>query len=138
MAVALDANAIVGFLDRSDALHASAVEEIGKAVAADTLVTSAVTLAEILTGALVGHHDEDVVRDFFADLITEVVPVDAAVAEAAASLRSTGKLRMPDALVLATATTHPEIVALITGDEAVARAAPHELRIRAVTGALDG
>jgi len=134
VAVALDADAIIGFLDRSDRVHDSAVEEVGRAAAGDSLVASAVTLAEILTGALLGHHDEDVVRGFFGDLVAAVVPVDERVAEAAARLRSQSKLRMPDALVLATATVRPEVVALVTGDARIARAAPAELTVRVVKG----
>lgn len=134
MAVALDADAIIGFLDRSDALHDSAVEEIRGALGRDSLVASTVTLAEILTGALLGHHDEDVVRGFFGDLIAAVVPVDEQVAEGAARLRSQRNLRMPDALVLATASVRPEVVALITGDERIASAAPAELTVQLVEG----
>lgn len=130
MAVALDSDGIVGFLDRSDGLHGSAVKLIGEAAAQDSLVASAVTLAELLTGAIMGHHDEQVVRGFFADLITSVVPVDDEVAEAAALLRSRSKLRMPDAFVLATATVRPEISALITGDDRIAKAAGAELELR--------
>lgn len=135
MAVALNADAIIGFLDRSDALHVSATARIGEAATGDSLVASVVTYAETLTGALLGHHDEDVVRGFFGDLIAAVIPVDEEVAEAAALLRSRSKLRMPDALVLATATVRPEIVRLVTGDERIARAAPAELEVQLVEAA---
>lgn len=130
MAVAVDADAIVGFLDRSDALHGSAVKLIGEAATDDSLVASAVTLAELLTGAMLGHHDEQIVRGFFADLVASVIPVDEEVAETAAVLRSRSTLRMPDALVLATATARPEITALITGDEQIANAAGPDLQLR--------
>jgi predicted nucleic acid-binding protein len=135
VAVALDADAIIGFLDRSDALHGSAVEEVGKAAASDSLVTSAITLAEILTGALSGHHDEKVVRGFFGDLIATVMPVDEEVAEVAAQLRSQNTLRMPDALVLATASVEPDVAGLITGDERIAKAAGPGLTVHLLTGA---
>lgn len=130
MAVALDAEAIVGFLDRSDALHASAVRLIGEAAAESSLVASAVTLAELLTGAMLGHHDEQIVRGFFADLVASVIPVDEDVAEAAALLRAGSRLRMPDAIVLATAMARPDITALITGDDRIAKAAGSELEVR--------
>lgn len=130
MAVALDADAIVAFLDRSDALHAAAAERVGEAAAADALVASTVTFAEVLTGARLGHHDEDLVRGFFHDLVATLIAVDERVAEAAAELRSTTNLRMPDALVLATATVHKDVVALITGDERIARAAGATLAVR--------
>lgn len=130
MAVALDAHAIVGFLDRSDALHESATKLIGETVADDSLVASAVTLAELLTGAMLGHHDERILRGFFTELVASVVPIDAEVAEAAALLRSRSRLRMPDALVLATATMRPEVSALITGDDRIAKAGGRGLDIR--------
>lgn len=135
MAVALDSDAVVGFLDRSDALHEEAVELIGDAVAEDSLATSAVTLAELLTGAFLGHHDERIVRGFFDDLVAAVVPVDAEVAEAAARLRSCTKLRMPDALVLATAIVRPEITAMITGDAGIAKAAGEDIELRLLADA---
>jgi len=130
VAVALDADAIVAYLDRSDALHASAAERIGEAAAADSLVASTVTFAEVLTGARLGHHDEALVRGFFRDLVTTLIAVDERVAEAAAGLRSTANLRMPDALVLATATVGEDVVALITGDERIGRAAGGSLEVR--------
>lgn len=130
MAVALDADAIVGFLDRSDALHRSAVGLIGRAAARDSLSISAITLAEVLTGVRRGHHDETLVRGFFADLITAVIPVDEEVAETAARIRADTSLRMPDALVLATALVQRDVSALITGDVKLARAAESELEVQ--------
>jgi len=134
VAVALDADAIIGFLDRSDALHRSALELVGRAAAGDVLVTSAVTLAEVLTAARLGHHDEGLVRGFFDDLIGAVIPVDADVADAAAWLRSKNPLRMPDALVLATAMVQPDVAALITGAERLAKAPGPDLRVQLLEG----
>ena len=123
MAVALDADAVIGFLDRSDALHDSAAHEVGTRVLAarEPLIVSAITFAGVLTGALLGHREEGPVRGFFAELVSEVVPVDLEVAEAGARLRSRERLPMPDALMLASARLHPEISALITGDREIAR-----------------
>jgi predicted nucleic acid-binding protein len=136
VAVALDADAIIGFLDRSDALHDPAAKLVSEAASADTLVTSAVTVAEVLTGALLGHQDEELVRGFFSDLIATVIPVDNAIAEQAARLRSKHSLRMPDAIVLATATIHSDVAALITGDEQIAKAGKSSgLEIRLLKGA---
>jgi predicted nucleic acid-binding protein len=129
VAVALDADAIVGFLDRSDALHASAVELIGRAAARDSLAMSTITFAEVLTGVRLGHNDEALVRGFFADLITAVVPVDEQVAETATRIRAESGLRMPDALVLATALVEPDVRTLITGDAKLAKAAESELEV---------
>jgi len=95
--------AIVAFLDSRNVFHESSSETVGTAAAEQRLIASVVTYAELLTGAMLGHH-EAVVRGFFAELISEVVPVDLVVADRAASLRSEARaLRLPDALILATA-----------------------------------
>jgi hypothetical protein len=120
VAVVLDSDAVVGFLDREDALHNAADSAIRDLIREQRLLVSAVTYAEVLTGARLGHHDEDRVRGFFAQLISEVLPVDLAVADAAAELRSRlGSLRMPDALILATAETNPDVDLIVTGDTKV-------------------
>ena len=117
MAVVLDSDAVVGFLDRNDALHDAADAAIRNLVGRERLLVSVVTYAEVLTGARLGHHDEHQVRRFFSDLISEVLPVDTDVADVAADLRSRRKsLRMPDALILATAEIQPEVNLVLTGD----------------------
>lgn len=117
MAVVLDSDAVVGFLDRDDALHDAADAAIRDLVRGQRLLVSVVTYAEVLTGARLGHHDEGQVRGFFAQLISEVLPVDMTVADKAAEFRSRHKpLRMPDALIFATAATNPDVDLLVTGD----------------------
>lgn len=117
MAVVLDSDAVVGFLDGNDALHDAADTTIRKLVGKERLLVSVVTYAEVLTGAKLGHHDERQVRGFFSDLISEVLPVDVDVANMAADLRSRRKsLRMPDAMILATAEIQPEVSLVLTGD----------------------
>jgi predicted nucleic acid-binding protein len=122
VAVALDSDAVVGFLDSGDALHQAADSAI-REVAGDTpLVVSAVTYAEVLTGARLGHHDESVVMSFFSELISHVHPVDTEVADFAARLRAKHPfLRMPDALILATASVGPDTDLVITGDAGAAK-----------------
>ncbi len=122
MAVVLDSDAVVGFLDRDDALHEAADAAIRDLVREQRLLVSVITYAEVLTGAKLGHHDEDHVRGFFGQLISEVLPVDRTVADAAAGLRSRSKsLRMPDALIVATAETDPDADLIVTGDRQVTR-----------------
>jgi len=76
----------------------------------------------MLTGARLDRHDEKRVRGFFADLISEILPVDAKMADKAADLRAQRKsLRMPDALILATAELHPEVDLVVTGDQRAAK-----------------
>ena len=83
MAVVLDSDAVVGFLDKKDALHDAADAAIRELVREQRLLVSVVTYAEVLTGASLGHHDEGHVRGFFAQLISEVLPVDTTVADKA-------------------------------------------------------
>jgi predicted nucleic acid-binding protein len=122
VAVILDSDAVIGFLDRSDALHASADAAVRKFIHEQRLLVSVVTYAEVLTGARLGHHDEGRVRGFFDELIFEVLPVDLEVADKAAELRSQRKvLRMPDALILATAEANVEVELIVTGDAGAAK-----------------
>jgi predicted nucleic acid-binding protein len=124
VAVVLDSHAVVGFLDRNDALHDAADAAIRKLVGKERLLVSVVTYAEVLTGARLGHHDERQVRGFFSDLISKVLPVDVDVANVAADLRSRCKsLRMPDAKILATAEIQPEVSLVVTGDIQVTKVA---------------
>ncbi len=117
MAVVLDSDAVVGFLDRKDALHDAADTAIRDLVREQRLLISVVTYAEVLAGAWLGHHDEDQVRGFFAKLISEVLPVDMTIADKAAEFRSRFKpLRMPDALILATAETNSDVDLFVTGN----------------------
>lgn len=131
MAVVLDPDAVVGFLDSKDALHDAADAAIRDLVPKERLLVSVVTYAEVLTGARLGHHDEDQVRGFFAQLISEVLPVDVTVADEAAELRSRFKsLRMPDALILATGETNPDVDLIVTGDAQVSKVPGLDCAIR--------
>jgi predicted nucleic acid-binding protein len=117
VAVVLDSAAVVAFLDQDDALHGSADAAIRKLIAEHRFYASAVTFAEVLVGARLEHHGEEVVRAFFDDLVAEILPVEAATAERAARLRADHKaLRMPDALILAAADGHPDVDVILTGD----------------------
>jgi predicted nucleic acid-binding protein len=122
VAVALDSNVVIGFLDRSDELHDDADAAIRDLLPSEPIVTSAITYAEVMTGARLGHHDEDRVKGFFADLVSRVLPVDVAVADRAARLRAQAKApTMPDALIAATAELDPDVQLLVSGDRGVAR-----------------
>ncbi len=117
MAVVLDSDAVVGFLDRSDALHKSADEAIRKLAAKEPILVSVITYAELITGAQLGHHDEDLVRGFFAEVVSRIVPVSVEIADCAAELRARSTaLKMPDALIVASAETEPEVDLLLSGD----------------------
>lgn len=118
----LDSNAVIGFLDRGDALHDSAASAMRKLIPRQRLFVSVVTYAEVLTGAKLGHQDEGHIRGFFSDLISAVLPVDLSTGDKAAEIRARSKnLRMPDALILATAETDPEVDLLLSGDTRATR-----------------
>jgi predicted nucleic acid-binding protein len=113
--VLLDSGAIVGFLDQSDPFHAAADRRVGELAATETLIASAVTYGELLVGAELGHHDERLIRGFFDELLSDVAGIDRDVAEVAARLRGANpSLKMPDALILATAETYPADLVLCT------------------------
>ena len=131
MAVILDSDVVVGFLDRQDALHNAADAAVRELVRGQRLLVSAVTYAEVLTGARLGHHSEDDVKGFFTGLLSAVLSVDVAVADKAAELRSRFKsLRMPDALILATAATDPEVDLIVTGDQQLTKVSGIKVDVR--------
>jgi predicted nucleic acid-binding protein len=131
VAIVLDSGAVVGFLDRQDALHEAADAAVRELVSEQRLLVSVVTYAEVLTGARLGHHDEGHVEGFFAGLLSAVLPVDLRVADKAADLRSRFKsLRMPDALILATAETDPDVDLIVTGDRQLTKVSGLRVKVR--------
>lgn len=137
MAVALDSDTVVGFLDRSDALHEAADKAVREYAGTERLVVSAVTFAEVMTGARIGHHDEAVVAGFFDEVITDILPVDVAVADRAATLRARHRaLKMPDALIAATAHLDPAVDVLVTGDEGVSKLRGLACRIKRIAAPM--
>ncbi len=109
--VLLDSVTIVAYLDATNVFHAAADQAVAAAAAEHQLIASAINYAELLTGAKLGHHDEQIVRGFFSELVSEVVPVGLEVAERASELRGAMRsLRLPDALVIATADLHADLL----------------------------
>jgi predicted nucleic acid-binding protein len=122
VAVVLDSDAVVGFLDRSDALHKTADAAIRKLAAKQPIRVSVITYAEVITGAQLGHHDEERVRGFFAEVVSRIVPVSVEIADRAAELRARAiALKIPDALIVASAETEPEVDLLLSGDRDLAK-----------------
>jgi predicted nucleic acid-binding protein len=131
VALVLDSDVVVGFLDRQDALHDAADAAVRELVPGQRLLASVVTYAQVLTGARLGHHNEEEVAGFFAGLLSGVLPVDIAVADKAADLRSRCKsLRMPDALILAAAETNPDVDLIVTGDQQLAKVSGLRTKVR--------
>lgn len=103
-AVVLDASVIIAFLYAPDAQHMEAVRILAPwlLLEHDVLIPTSV-YSEILVGPL-RTGSETVIDRFLAETGSELVPIDQAIARRAAELRVTNQnLRLPDALVLATA-----------------------------------
>lgn len=102
----LDAGVLIGFLDDADAHHDSARSVIVDALdRGDRMAMAASAMAECLVGpSLRGDDAVEVVHDLRRRLPLEIVDLDLDIAGAAARLRARrDRLRLPDALVIATA-----------------------------------
>lgn len=102
----LDAGVVIGLLDSADAHHGSATSTLVAAQqAGDRLAMAASAFAECLVGpARRGPAAVGTVDELFARLPIDIVELDADIARVAAELRSRHRsLRLPDALVIATA-----------------------------------
>jgi predicted nucleic acid-binding protein len=100
----LDASVLIGLLDSADAHHDRAVEEVAAAdVAEREIVTPASAYSEALVAFARAGRIADA-REAIASMGIAVWPMTASVAERSAELRSEHeRLRLPDAIVLATA-----------------------------------
>ncbi len=103
----LDAGIVIAILDRSDAHHESAAQSVTEARRrGDVLVLPASAYAECLVAPHRQGPDAVAVVDAFIDALpARVEPASRAIAARAAELRAKhgSKLRLPDALVVATA-----------------------------------
>jgi hypothetical protein len=104
MRAVFDSNILVDYLNG----YAQAAEEFHRYSQA---LISQISWMEVLVGCQ-GPEEEQVVRDFLSHF--SVVALDGAVAEAAVMLRRENRLKLPDAIVMATATTHQAL--LVTRD----------------------
>ena len=104
----LDAGVIIGFLDADDSHHDAARAALSNALDhGDGLFMAASALAECLVGpARRSQQAIELVRTVIDRLPVSVVDLDTEIATRAAILRARHRtLKLPDALVLATATT---------------------------------
>src|SRR2546423_1884889 len=124
LVVVLDASVIIAFLDPADVHHAAAVAAF-RAHAGDQLVIPASVYAEILVRPYrYGPSAVATVEQFTAALAIHVEPVSREIARRAAQLRSQHtSLRLPDALVLATA-DELNAAAVLTADVAWTKISP--------------
>ena len=102
--IVVDASVIIGFLDAEDAHHRAAVAALGGSELND-LVLPVTAYTEVLVApAQQGSAAMDQVEAALAALTVRVELVTPAIARSAARLRARHRsLRLPDALVLATA-----------------------------------
>ena len=104
----LDAGVIIGFLDADDSHHDTAHAALSNALDhGDQLFMAASALAECLVGpARRSQQAIELVRTVIDRLPVSVVDLDTEIATRAATLRARHRtLKLPDALVIATATT---------------------------------
>jgi predicted nucleic acid-binding protein len=104
--VHLDAGVVIGFLDREDAHHRAADAALNRALqSGQRLAMAASAFAECLVGPYRrGAASAQVVRGLFDRVPITIVGIDDTIADAAARLRAAhSALRLPDALVIATA-----------------------------------
>jgi predicted nucleic acid-binding protein len=117
--VVLDASVILALFDPDDALHEPASRVVRDHQQAHAqFVLPATVLAEILVGAARrGDNELETRRNQAVAAFGAPAPVDEEVAVTAAQLRATHRsLRLPDAIVLATAAC-VEADTVLTGDE---------------------
>ena len=105
----VDAGVVIGLLDADDAHHESANAALARVLrSGDRLAMAASAFAECLVGPQRrGPRAVAVVDDLIERLPIDIADLDRGIARTAASLRvSHSHLRLPDALVIATAIEH--------------------------------
>ena len=126
-ALILDASVLIGLLDTSDAHHNAAVDDVEAAdLRGDDLLTPASAYSEALVSFARAERIADA-REAVAAMGIVVTPLTAAIGEHAAELRAAHeRLRLPDAIVLATARVLGS--ELLTYDDRLARVADNRDR----------
>jgi predicted nucleic acid-binding protein len=126
-ALILDASVLIGLLDTADAHHEAAVDDVEAAdLRGDDLVTPASAYSEALVAFARAGRVADA-REAIAAMGIVVTPLTAAIGEHAAQLRAAHeRLRLPDAIVLATARVLD--AELLTYDDRLARVADNRDR----------
>jgi predicted nucleic acid-binding protein len=119
--VVLDASVVIAFLDPDDALHDAAVAALTEHQHDELLIPTSAYAELLVAPNRRGSEAVAEVEAFLADFAVRLEALTRAVARVAAKLRSESRsLRLPDALVLATADELDADIVL-TGDESWAR-----------------
>lgn len=124
--VMLDTNIVSGLLDPDDALHQDAVRAVGAWEARGAaFAISLITWGELRVGAIrKGSGAEKALRAFRDAALDAVLPLPEAVVDEAARIRAEDlSVRVPDALIIATAHDN-KVAALLTGDRKFGRISP--------------
>lgn len=126
-ALILDASVLIGLLDTSDAHHSTAVDDVEAAdLRGDELLTTASAYSEALVSFARADRVADA-REAVAAMGIVVTSLTAQIGEHAAELRAAHeRLRLPDAIVLATARVLGS--PLLTYDERLTRVADNRDR----------
>ena len=104
--VLFDTNILIDYLNGM----ADAAKEIGRY---GEKAISLVTWMEVMAGATV--QEEQVIKGFLSQF--DLLPIDGAVAAEAVAIRRTRRIKLPDAIILATArTTHRILITRNTKD----------------------
>ena len=118
-ATVVDAGVLIGYLEAADAHHDRAVVALAAAEKrGDTFATPTSVYAELLVGPFrAGSAAVAKVEMVLRDFAVELVPLTSAIARQAAHLRAQHRsLRLPDAIVLATADALGAVRILTTDD----------------------
>jgi predicted nucleic acid-binding protein len=99
--IVLDANVVIAFLDANDPHHAASLDLLERNFV-DGFGCSVLTLAEALVHPTRADR-QDAALASLTRIGVEMIPLEASDAIALADVRSTYKLRMPDAVALFTA-----------------------------------
>ena len=115
--VVLDASVVIAFLDPDDALHNEAVVALTEHQHDELIVPVSVYAGILVAPYRRGAEAVAEVEAFLSDFAVRIEAMTPAIARAAAKLRGKfRRLRLPDALVLATA-AELEADRLLSGDE---------------------
>ena len=97
----LDSSIVIGVLNRDDAIHEAASQTVRAARDRHVLAISALTYAEILVGPLrVGGSAVEVVERFATQV--RIIDLTLDIVRLAAELRAARRLKLPDAVIVAT------------------------------------